>query len=100
VLGRDGPFGFSVGPAGELVEVAEQQEAIRTMSALRAGDMSVRAIAAAVESRHGIRISHAGVDKVLASPRGGVRGTLKPAGYCPARPDRTLIANLVFANKV
>jgi hypothetical protein len=32
--------------------------------------MSLRAIAAAVESRHGIKVSHAGMDKVLASPRG------------------------------
>ena len=69
-LGGTVPFGYRVGEGGELVEIPEQQEAIRTMSALRAGGMSLRAIAAAVESWHGIRVSHAGVDKVLASPRG------------------------------
>lgn len=34
------------------------------MSALRASGMSLRAIAAAVQARHGIKISQAGVDKV------------------------------------
>ena len=68
-LGGTVPFGYRVGEGGELVEIPEQREAIRTMSALRAGGMSLRAIAAAVETRHGIKVSHAGVDKVLASPR-------------------------------
>jgi putative DNA-invertase from lambdoid prophage Rac len=71
-LGGTVPFGYRVGGGGELVEIPEQQEAIRTMSALRAS-MSLRAIAAAVESRHRIKVSHAGVDKVLASLRGGAR---------------------------
>ena len=72
-LGGTVPFGYQIGEGGELVEIPEQQEAIRTMNALRAGGMSLRAIVAAIESRHGIRISHAGVDKVLASPRCGAR---------------------------
>ena len=59
-----------VGEGGELVEIPEQREAIRTMSMLRAGGMSLRAIAAQVHAWHGIKVSHAGVDKVLASPRG------------------------------
>jgi DNA invertase Pin-like site-specific DNA recombinase len=68
-LGGTVPFGYRVGENGELVEIPEQQEAIRTMSALRGDGMSLRAIAAQVHARHGIKVSHAGVDKVLASPR-------------------------------
>jgi len=60
----------SVGPAGELMEVAEQQSAILTMRELRRQGLSLRAIAAAVARQHRIEISHAGVAKVLASPRG------------------------------
>jgi len=71
-LGGTVPFGYRI-EAGELVEIPEQQAAIATMRELRAGGVSLRAIAAAVESRHGIKVSHAGVDKLLASPRGGVR---------------------------
>ena len=72
-MGGTAPFGYRVGEGGELVEIPEQQEAIRTMGALRASGLSLRAIAAAVKSRHGIKVGHAGVDKVLASPRGGAR---------------------------
>jgi DNA invertase Pin-like site-specific DNA recombinase len=64
-LGGTVPFGFSVGEDGELVEVPEQQEAITTMRELRRQGLSLRAIAAAVETRHAIKISHAGVNKVL-----------------------------------
>ena len=69
-LGGTVPFGFTVGPAGELMEVAEQQSAILTMRELRRQGLSLRAIAAAVARQHRIEISHAGVAKVLASPRG------------------------------
>jgi hypothetical protein len=67
---RGAPSGYRASEGGALVEIPEQQEAIRTMSALRAGGMSLRAIDAQVHARHGIKVSHAGVDKVLASPRG------------------------------
>jgi hypothetical protein len=56
-------LGHPVGEGGELIEIPEQQEAVRTMSVLRGDSMSLRTIAAAVESRHGIKVSYAGVDQ-------------------------------------
>jgi DNA invertase Pin-like site-specific DNA recombinase len=64
-LGGTVPFGFTVGPAGELVEAPEQQTATRSMIELRQQGLSLRAIAAQVEARHGIKVSHAGVSNAL-----------------------------------
>src|SRR5690348_14156972 len=44
-LGGIVPFGWRVGDAGDLVEIPEQQEAIRRMRELRGGGKSLRYIA-------------------------------------------------------
>ena len=65
-LGGTAPFGWRVGDEGELVEIPEQQAAIRRMQALRAEGKSLRAIAAALATE-GVKISHEGVKHALAS---------------------------------
>ena len=70
-LGGTVPFGYRV-EAGELVEIPQQQAAIRDMRAMRQQGLSLRAIAAAIETRHDVTISHAGVDKILRTT--GCRG--------------------------
>jgi putative DNA-invertase from lambdoid prophage Rac len=56
-LGGSVPFGYRV--EGEaLVEVPEQQAAIRTMRDLREQGKSLRAIVSEVEARHGFKVSH------------------------------------------
>ena len=63
-LGGVVPFGWQVGEGGELVEVLEQQMAIRRMIELRASGASLRSIAAEM-AMAGHRISHVGVKNVL-----------------------------------
>jgi DNA invertase Pin-like site-specific DNA recombinase len=68
-IGGTAPFGFrkvGVGRAARLEPVAEQQEALATMRALAEQGMASRAIAAAVQKRHGITVSHVTVRAVLA----------------------------------
>jgi putative DNA-invertase from lambdoid prophage Rac len=65
-LGGIVPFGWRVGPDGELVEDPAQQAAIQRARALRTEGQSLRAIAAALATE-GVRISHEGVKQVLAA---------------------------------
>ena len=64
-LGGSVPFGWRVGEGGELVEVPEQQAAIRLMHERRRAGASLRAIAAEV-AQTGHKLSHEGVKKVMA----------------------------------
>jgi putative DNA-invertase from lambdoid prophage Rac len=59
-LGGLVPFGWRVGPDGDLVEVPQQQAAIRRAQRLRARGLSLRAIAS------GVRISHETVKRIVA----------------------------------
>ena len=66
--GGSAPFGYRVfgqGKEASLVEVPEQQAAIRTILELR-GKASLRSIAAAVKERHGIEVSYEAVRRVLS----------------------------------
>jgi putative DNA-invertase from lambdoid prophage Rac len=77
-LGGIVPFGWSVGSDGELVEVPEQQAAIKRAQKLRAKGLSLRAISAAL-AKSGVPLSHEGVKRIVA-------------GDGPARPVRRLLA--------
>src|SRR4051794_18356427 len=63
-LGGIVPFGWWVGDDGDLVEVPEQQAAIKQARKLRAKGLSLRAISAALAEK-GIRISHEGVKRIV-----------------------------------
>jgi putative DNA-invertase from lambdoid prophage Rac len=65
-LGGVRPFGFEIGEAGELVEVPAEQAAIRTMVKLHRQGLALRPIAEEVERRHGTRLSHMAVKRILA----------------------------------
>ena len=56
-LGGKVPFGFVVGEAGELVEVAEEQAMIEVARSMRRDGKPLRAIQSAIEANHGRRIS-------------------------------------------
>ena len=77
-LGGIVPFGWSVGSDGELVEVPEQQAAIKQARKLRAKGLSLRVISAAL-AKKGVRLSHEGVKRIVA-------------GDGSARPVRRLLA--------
>ncbi len=63
-LGGIAPFGWTKNEDGELIEVPEQQVAIRTMRRLKTEGASLRQIAVAM-SVAGHAISHEGVAGVL-----------------------------------
>jgi DNA invertase Pin-like site-specific DNA recombinase len=63
-LGGTVPFGWRLGGDGGLIEVAEQQAAIRRMIGLRQAGASLRSIANAIEAE-GFSLSHVGVKKVI-----------------------------------
>lgn len=68
-IGGSAPFGFSKvgsGRAARLAPDPEQQTALATMRSLAADGMASRAIAAAVQARHGLKVSHVTVTKALA----------------------------------
>jgi len=70
-IGGSAPFGYRVlgqGKEAGLVEVPEQQAAIRTMLELR-GKASLRNIAAAVKERHGTNVSYEAVRRILSRAR-------------------------------
>lgn len=67
-LGGEPPFGWSVGEDGALVEVPEQQAALKRIRKLAAEGMSLRAIAADTTARC-FRISHVRVQKILQRER-------------------------------
>ena len=64
-LGGAVPFGHVVGGDGQLVEDPAQQAAIATMCALRASGWALRAIACEVERRHGLKLSHVVVARLI-----------------------------------
>jgi DNA invertase Pin-like site-specific DNA recombinase len=67
-IGGKRPFGFQVEGAGKdarLIPIPEEQDAIATIRALRAGGMSLRRIAEEVGARHGITLSHMTVQTVV-----------------------------------
>lgn len=65
-LGGIVPFGFALSPNGRtLIEVPEQQDAIRRIHRLRAKGLSSHKIAADLHER-GIKLSHVSVLKVIA----------------------------------
>lgn len=63
-LGGKVPFGYVVSSDGALVEVPEQQAAIREMIRLKSGGVALRAIASAMKER-GHNISHVAVKDIL-----------------------------------
>ena len=63
-LGGTPPYGYRVGEAGELVEVPEQQMAIRRMRKLKDQGLALRTIADKMKAA-GVPISHVGVKKAL-----------------------------------
>jgi DNA invertase Pin-like site-specific DNA recombinase len=68
-IGGSTPFGFrkiGTGRAARLEPDPAQQAALRDMQALAAEGLASRAIAAAVQERHGIAISHVTVCAALA----------------------------------
>ncbi len=65
-LGGKVPFGYRKDERGQLIDHAEEQAAIREMSAMRAEGKALRAIAAAVRAK-GLRISHEGVAGILSA---------------------------------
>jgi DNA invertase Pin-like site-specific DNA recombinase len=65
-LGGTVPFGWRVGKAGELIEVPEQQRAIRSMAEMRRGGASLRAIAGAM-AQAGHRLSHQDIKKIIGA---------------------------------
>jgi DNA invertase Pin-like site-specific DNA recombinase len=67
-IGGQTPFGFrkvGVGRAAKLEKVPEQQEAIATIHTLAQQGMASRAIAAAVQALHGLKVSHVTVRALL-----------------------------------
>lgn len=63
-LGGKVPFGYKIGPTGELLESTEQQEAIQEMVQLKAQGMPLRTIAETMRAR-GHSISHVAVRDIL-----------------------------------
>ena len=63
-LGGKVPFGWRV-EAGALVEKPIEQQAIALIREERAGKAPLRAIAAKVNERFGVKLSHVGVADVL-----------------------------------
>jgi putative DNA-invertase from lambdoid prophage Rac len=64
-LGGSRPFGYTVGAGGTLEPVADEQRAIKDMLTLKDQGRSLRVIAATVGKHHGLRVSHATVQRVL-----------------------------------
>jgi len=55
-----------VGDDGDLVEVPEQQVAMKRAKRLRAKGLSLRAISAALAEK-GVRLSHEGVKRIMST---------------------------------
>jgi DNA invertase Pin-like site-specific DNA recombinase len=70
-IGGSAPFGFRKVGAGRTARLEAdpaQQEALATARTLAAQGMASRAIAAAVQAQHGLKVSHVTVTKALARP--------------------------------
>jgi DNA invertase Pin-like site-specific DNA recombinase len=65
-LGGVPPFGWRVGDGGELVAVAEQQQALARMRVMRSAGAALRTIAEQITA-DGVQISHMGVKQALAA---------------------------------
>jgi putative DNA-invertase from lambdoid prophage Rac len=68
-LGGIVPFGWRIGEDGALVEVPDQQHAIRRIVELRREGLSLRAISASI-AKDGVKLSHEGVKSILVSANG------------------------------
>ena len=78
--GGSAPFGYRVvgqGREARLVEVPEQQAAIRAILELK-GKASLRKIVAAVKERHGVDVSYEAVRRVLSE---STRGDTGPSSH-------------------
>jgi putative DNA-invertase from lambdoid prophage Rac len=67
-LGGDAPFGYTkqgTGKEATLVQDPVQQAAIQTATQARADGLGYHAIAGRIEERHGLKISHMGVKRLL-----------------------------------
>lgn len=64
-LGGPVPFGWRVGADGRLVKDAGQQRVIQVMRQMRKDRWSYRDIAAQLMEKHGVRLSHEGVRRIL-----------------------------------
>src|SRR5207249_1396416 len=64
-LGGSRPFGYTLGPDGELQDEPKEQKAIRLMVKLRDQGKSLRAIAEAVNKKAALNVSHMVVKRVL-----------------------------------
>jgi DNA invertase Pin-like site-specific DNA recombinase len=70
-IGGSAPFGYQVQGQGReamLVENPGQKKALRTIRRLRRS-MSLRALSAEVLRRHGVKVSHEAIRRVLSTPR-------------------------------
>jgi DNA invertase Pin-like site-specific DNA recombinase len=63
-LGGKVPFGFQVGPDGGLEAIPKQQEATRRAAELRANGATLRAVRAALEVEHGVRLSLDAIQRI------------------------------------
>ncbi len=64
-LGGPVPFGWRVGAEGRLIQDGGQQRIIQEMRQMRKDRWSYRNIAALLLEKHGVRLSHEGVRRIL-----------------------------------
>jgi putative DNA-invertase from lambdoid prophage Rac len=81
-LGGIVPFGWRIGEDGALIEVPEQQCAIQRIIELRRNGLSLRAISAAIAA-DGLKLSHEGVNNVLAAAENVVEGSSQCQPFLP-----------------
>lgn len=82
------PFGYKQGKYDTWVEVPEEQMIIGYIDQAHKDGVSLRKIAAGVESNYGRRMTHAGVDKILKRRQSNdispiLRGAPRPSLYAP-----------------
>lgn len=64
-LGGPVPFGYQLNNRGSLVQKPAEQKIIREMVQLRKERWSYRDVATKIREKHGIKLSHGGVRKIL-----------------------------------
>jgi DNA invertase Pin-like site-specific DNA recombinase len=79
-LGGIVPFGWRVGADGALIEVPDQQTAIRRIVELRRKGLSLRAISTAMVT-DGVRLSHEGIKNVLTAAGADLGNVPRPSHY-------------------
>lgn len=81
-IGGTAPFGYRVEGSGKearLVEIPEQQAALTTVRKLRKQGLPFRQIAAAVEARHGLRVSREAIRRICKSTIPAKKKSRSPA---------------------